>query len=627
WDAAFASAVRTMGAGQDGPRLVVGTPDMASGGVVRQLESVWGALKQAPRTSAALPREIVLAAPLGRDELPALQRFVAEHRVAVSVAGGQRFAEVAGVSSMAGSDSVMEGGAGQWLHITPSAETVGRIAHTAADRPSAVSTATTPTRTSVADPRVGSPTTQQTVFGLRDRYADEDMLFRRYSQDSPGVMGTGAATGPPVLTGAHPREIEDVTAAANVLRDLPALPHAALADSPSAGAGTWARRPAVLSGTSMPQATMRADVGLREAGGSRVVSTVSMVTGRMPAVHFPGPAGAREMAHYIGVVLDPPGSVSAPRGPQPDGPSAVPRADAAGAGLPHAVGPAYRQDVLSTTGKPSAEQASQVLGKLSEERYEKLSARVDRFVKTDVVIGDDAAARRSRSAQEALRDQVIHALHRSGEEAARRLAGDLDVVRTRGLPGGSDHYGSYSPRDDDDLLYRDDSRHPDDVFEEGFRPRSPEAQVSHWSHMWGHTESNWVSTSRRSDLRKVRGYRYEVDVPGAGLDASQAYGDDYPWVFRPEQEVAFEGGIDRSQILGAGEEERTPAGLASLGAGDGSDSFYLVNPNYRFPPVTNEHSWPTPGSGSSTPAEWHESYSDHPSYSYRSDEDDDYHDA
>ncbi|MET9618906.1 hypothetical protein [Kitasatospora indigofera] len=73
--------------------------------------------------------------------------------------------------------------------------------------------------------------------------------------------------------------------------------------------------------------------------------------------------------------------------------------------------------------------------------------------------------------------------------------------------------------------------------------------------------------------------------------------------------------------------ERTPAGLASLGAGDGSDFFYLVNPNYRFPPVTDRHTWPTPGRGSSTPAEWHESYSDYPWYSYRSDADDDYHDA
>ncbi|MET9619126.1 hypothetical protein ABZZ48_41020, partial [Kitasatospora indigofera] len=85
WDAAFASAVRTMDGGQGGPRLVVGMPDMASGGVVRQLESVWGALRTAPRTTTGLPREIVLAAPVTAHEMPALEHFVATHNIAVTI--------------------------------------------------------------------------------------------------------------------------------------------------------------------------------------------------------------------------------------------------------------------------------------------------------------------------------------------------------------------------------------------------------------------------------------------------------------------------------------------------------------------------------------------------------------
>jgi hypothetical protein len=278
----------------------------------------------------------------------------------------------------------------------------------------------------------------------------------------------------------------------------------------------------------------------------------------------------------------------------------------------------------------SAEQVRRALGKLSEAQYEKLAAQVDRFVKTDVVIGDDAAAHRSRAANTALRDRVIHALHRTGgnENEARRLAYELGILRTRGLPGGSGYWNypsSYSPRDDDDLLYRDDTRDPDEIFEEGFRPKSPEAEVSHYRHMMGHPETSWVSTSRRSDLRKVRGYRYEVDAPGSGLDAEHEYGSSYP--FRSEREVAFDGGIDRTQILGAGEEVRPPRGLASWGADDGSDSFYLVNPHFRFPSEADEYSWPASGYEPSIPDDRYSSDDERPSspwssWHHQNDEDD-----
>jgi hypothetical protein len=447
-------------------------------------------------------------------------------------------------------------------------------------------------------------------LGLRNRYPDENLLFRRHSRDSPGVMGTDSLAGPPVLTGADLREIEDVTVATNVLRSLPPQPH----DAPR-------------KGTSMPQSTLQTGSSLRQTSENATANTASMATDRAPAAPFPGSTDRVEVAHYISAVLDPPSPVSSPlRGPQQDERRVAGQADVAGVGLPHTVGPAGRREMRPTAGKPSVEQeqVSRALGKLSEARYEELSAQVDPFVRTDMVIGDDVEARRSRSAQETLRGQVIHALHRFGEKEARRLAGELGIARTRGLPGGWDNYGSYSPRADDDLLYRDDSRPPDEIFEEGFHPRSPGSPVSHWDHMWGR-ESNWVSTSRRSDLRKVRGYRYEVDAPGSGLDAKETYGDDYPSVFRPEQEVAFEGGIDRSQILGSGEEERTPAGLASLGAGDGSDSFFLVNPHFQYPAEADEYSWPGVGTGSSTP-EWYSTYGEQ-SPSYRSDEDEDFYDA
>ncbi|MCX5215886.1 hypothetical protein OG689_42850 [Kitasatospora sp. NBC_00240] len=155
---AFNSAVRTMGVGQDGrPRLVVGTPDMPSGVAVQRLETVWGAVLQAPRRPTELPQEIILATPVGPDELAGVQTFVAGHGVTVSAPNGQllagagdRSAQTAGVTA-----------AGQWLHITPTSAAAARVAATAqtASQPNTVPVGAEP---APAD-RPGTPAVQQSV--------------------------------------------------------------------------------------------------------------------------------------------------------------------------------------------------------------------------------------------------------------------------------------------------------------------------------------------------------------------------------------------------------------------------------------------------------------------------------
>ncbi|MCX5215841.1 hypothetical protein OG689_42600 [Kitasatospora sp. NBC_00240] len=194
WDAAFGSAVRTMGGGQDGPRLVVGTPDMAPGGVVRQLESVWGALQQAPRTSAALPREIVLAAPVTAHEMPALERFVATHNVGVTIPEGRVLAGADGALFVTGADAVVgarpgDQSFGQWVQVTPT-QTVDRTP----TAPTA-SVGTTTVKT-VPDATTATAPTHVTAHAVPPLAASVPIGSTTVEGGSRPVVGPTSGTGP-----------------------------------------------------------------------------------------------------------------------------------------------------------------------------------------------------------------------------------------------------------------------------------------------------------------------------------------------------------------------------------------------------------------------------------------------
>ncbi len=115
-------------------------------------------------------------------------------------------------------------------------------------------------------------------------------------------------------------------------------------------------------------------------------------------------------------------------------------------------------------------------------------------------------------------------------------------------PNGIVHF-----RTDGHLLFREDTRGPEEIFRKGFRPRKP--GVTNLSHMAADMPSAFVSTSRNPNLHHLGQskpgepvYRYVIDAPG-GVDVTatfgQIYGGDH------EHEVAFPGGIRTENIVGA----------------------------------------------------------------------------
>ncbi|MEV7993965.1 ADP-ribosyltransferase [Streptomyces sp. NPDC086077] len=100
-------------------------------------------------------------------------------------------------------------------------------------------------------------------------------------------------------------------------------------------------------------------------------------------------------------------------------------------------------------------------------------------------------------------------------------------------------------------LYRADSRAPQVVFEEGFRPRDTvDGQYDLESYVLVNQPSPFVSTTYDHDLYKKwwkSGYNYYIDAPG-GIDVNRTIGDTHKWA--DQVEVAFPGGIDRKYIIG-----------------------------------------------------------------------------
>ena len=242
------------------------------------------------------------------------------------------------------------------------------------------------------------------------------------------------------------------------------------------------------------------------------------------------------------------------------------------------------------SGRPSMDGIRHTLGKLPESYYLRLLSRMDGFAFFPILLGTDPATRGARAVQEKQQQRIAYALHQKGPEHARALAKHLGVASRPGLPGGQGLDHQYVQRDDDDLLYRADARDPDVIFDEGFQPRNPAGTHALMDHISisASTPSQWVSTSRWQGLRHVTGYDYEIDAPGKGIDAAMTYGDDYPFYINHEKEVAFEGGIDRSLILGASEEIRLRRGIPVPDREGEDEDFYLINPNFGFNSLSDE---------------------------------------
>jgi len=128
--------------------------------------------------------------------------------------------------------------------------------------------------------------------------------------------------------------------------------------------------------------------------------------------------------------------------------------------------------------------------------------------------------------------------------------------------------------DDVSTLFRRDSRGPEVIFDEGFKPRKPNADVSLEDYVNFNEPSQYVGTSKVDTGASAintqtgqPGYLYEIRNPGTGIDVNKAYPRN---PFSHEQEVAIPGGIDSCFIRGC-----TP-----IDGNNAPRGGFIENPNY-----------------------------------------------
>ncbi|MFC8434786.1 putative T7SS-secreted protein [Streptomyces sp. NPDC057253] len=199
------------------------------------------------------------------------------------------------------------------------------------------------------------------------------------------------------------------------------------------------------------------------------------------------------------------------------------------------------------------------------------------------------AARRSTHALEEGAEAAQHAAgaarHLDDAVAAARR---LDPDDPRSLPAAADRNvdvdGIRNPawRTDHEPLWRNDDRHPSEIFEDGFHPRDTSNTDLH-GYVEGNHPSAFVGTTRDADANWLKNYRYEIDAPG-GVDVNRTLPNNK--YAETDQEIAFPGGIDRRHIKGAWEIHP-----------DGSKGEWMANPHYEPPR-------PKPPPASSLPPGW-----------------------
>jgi len=125
-------------------------------------------------------------------------------------------------------------------------------------------------------------------------------------------------------------------------------------------------------------------------------------------------------------------------------------------------------------------------------------------------------------------------------------------------------------------LYRGDQRHPDEIFETGFKPKGASNDLLLHSLNSNNPPSNFVSTSPNREVgidfatkfNMRSGFLYTIRlIPGR--DLAKELGSKYK--FSSEHEIAIQGGIRNEDILGA-----TP-----IGANGRATGHTTLNPNRR----------------------------------------------
>lgn len=185
------------------------------------------------------------------------------------------------------------------------------------------------------------------------------------------------------------------------------------------------------------------------------------------------------------------------------------------------------------------------------------------------------AARRSTHALEEGAEAAQHAAGAARHvEDATSAVRQLDPDDPRSLPAAADRSVDVDSirnpawRTDHEPLWRNDDRHPSEIFEEGFHPRDTSNTDLH-GYVEGNHASAFVGTTRDADANWLKNYRYEVDAPG-GVDVNKTLPNNK--YAETDQEIAFPGGIDRKHIKGAW--EILP---------DGAKGEWMPNPHYEAP--------------------------------------------
>jgi adhesin HecA-like repeat protein len=121
-----------------------------------------------------------------------------------------------------------------------------------------------------------------------------------------------------------------------------------------------------------------------------------------------------------------------------------------------------------------------------------------------------------------------------------------------------------------DVVFRGDSRSPEEIFESGFEPLDPGSNTSLEDYVIFNDDSNFVGTSTSFSVAGnfANGrFVYDIDRPNFGIDVNSAFPTN---PLSHEMEVAVPGGIDTSMIRGA-------QLVDSSGQPIGD---YIPNPNY-----------------------------------------------
>ncbi|MGW1892562.1 scabin-related ADP-ribosyltransferase [Streptomyces sp. NPDC002004] len=142
---------------------------------------------------------------------------------------------------------------------------------------------------------------------------------------------------------------------------------------------------------------------------------------------------------------------------------------------------------------------------------------------------------------------------------------DVDV---EAIQESIDGQGHVTWRESHEQLYRNDTRPPSVIFNQGFAPQDPynpdlDSYVNKSEH------SAFVGTTNNEAFASKWGakYVYDIDAPG-GIDINQTFGPDSP--FSHEDEIAFPGGVRPEYIKGVWEVKP-----------DGSLGKYTANKNFK----------------------------------------------